>query len=70
VIAAILRREKCTVGSGHPRSAPETSLMVFQCWHPGIAAKQVSEPKPQVNSGKIPNANFTKREIAFVLLVI
>jgi hypothetical protein len=36
-------------------------------WQP---AKQVAEPKPQVNSGKIPNTNFTKREIAFVLLVI
>jgi hypothetical protein len=70
VIAATLRREKSTVGSDHPRSVAETSLMVFHCWHPGIAAKQVSEPKPQVKSGKIPNTKFSKREIVFVSLVI
>ena len=54
-----------------PLLLPETGSMVFQellsaaRWRP---AKQVSEPKPRVNSGKILNTNFTKHEIAFVLL--
>jgi len=46
--------------------------MLHALWLPEITIRQgqVSEPRPRVNLGKIPNTNFTKREIAFVLLVI
>ena len=49
-------RELLEDGRAHLIGPVRQELLSAARWQP---AKHVSEPKPQVNSGKIPNTNFT-----------